>query len=56
MRPALAALAAVALLPTAAPAQDVNPKQHGWLTDYAAAKAEARRTGKPIMLVFRCNP
>lgn len=56
MRPTLAAVAAVVLLPAAAPAQDVNPKQHGWHTDYAAARAEARKTGKPIMLVFRCNP
>ena len=28
----------------------------GWHTDYAAAKAEAKRTGKPIFLVFRCEP
>jgi hypothetical protein len=56
MRPALAAVAAVVLLPAAATAQNLDPKQHGWHTDYAAAKAEARRAGKPIMLVFRCNP
>ena len=55
MRHALAGLA-LALLPAAAAAADVNPKQFGWHTDYAAAKAEARRTGKPIMLVFRCDP
>lgn len=28
-------------------------QQGGWLTDYAAAKAEARKTGKPLMIVFR---
>ncbi len=28
----------------------------GWYGDYAAAKAEAKRTGKPIFLVFRCEP
>jgi hypothetical protein len=28
----------------------------GWHTDYDTAKAEARRTGKPIFLVFRCEP
>ena len=28
----------------------------GWHTDYAAGKAEAKRTGKPIFLVFRCEP
>ncbi len=55
MRPLLAGLA-VALLPAGAAAADVNPKQFGWHTDYPAAKAEAKRTGKPIMLVFRCNP
>jgi hypothetical protein len=24
-----------------------------WLTDYEQARAEARRTGKPILLIFR---
>jgi hypothetical protein len=28
----------------------------GWYGSYAAGKAEARRTGKPMMLVFRCQP
>ncbi len=28
----------------------------GWHTDYATARAEARRTGKPLFLVFRCEP
>jgi len=32
------------------------PGKTNWWTDYAAAKAEARRTGKPIFLVFRCMP
>lgn len=27
-----------------------------WWTDYSAAKAEARRTGRPLFLVFRCMP
>jgi hypothetical protein len=27
-----------------------------WLNDYEAGKAEARRTGKPMLLVFRCQP
>jgi hypothetical protein len=30
--------------------------RYGWLTSYPAALAEARRTGKPIFLVFRCEP
>jgi len=28
----------------------------GWHTDYAIAQAEARKTGKPLMIVFRCQP
>jgi hypothetical protein len=27
-----------------------------WQTDYARARAEARRTGKPLFVVFRCQP
>jgi serine protease Do len=37
-------------------AQRPNVKAAGWLTDYAAAKAEAKRTGKPLFVVFRCEP
>lgn len=33
-----------------APSREVE-----WLTDYAAARAEAARTGKPIFAVFRCQ-
>jgi hypothetical protein len=33
-----------------------DPAEFGWRTDYAAARAEAKRTGKPIFLVFRCEP
>lgn len=31
-------------------------KKYGWHTDYASARAEARRTSKPLMVVFRCEP
>ncbi len=31
-------------------------KKFGWHTDYATAKAEAKRSGKPLMVVFRCEP
>jgi hypothetical protein len=34
----------------------LDPARHGWHSDYAAARAEAKRTGKPIFLVFRCEP
>jgi hypothetical protein len=30
--------------------------QHGWHADLAAAKTLARKTGKPLMVVFRCEP
>ena len=30
--------------------------KHGWHTDYEAAEDEARRSGKPMMIVFRCVP
>lgn len=30
--------------------------RYGWLTDYSKAKAEARKTGKPMMVVLRCVP
>jgi hypothetical protein len=31
-------------------------KQFGWHTDLDGAKTTARQTGKPIFLVFRCDP
>jgi hypothetical protein len=34
----------------------LDPAKFGWLNDYAEARAEARRTGKPIFLIFRCEP
>ncbi len=30
--------------------------QKGWLNDLNAAKARAQQTGKPLMVVFRCDP
>ncbi len=30
--------------------------RHGWLSSYSQAKDQARRDGKPMMLVFRCVP
>jgi hypothetical protein len=51
-------IAVVVSLIVAAPlfAQKVNPKATGWYTDYASARAEARRTGKPLFVAFRCEP
>lgn len=30
--------------------------RNGWLSDYRQAKEQARQSGKPMMLVFRCVP
>jgi hypothetical protein len=51
---ALSALLVAAGTASAAPKPDAA--KYGWHTDYDAAKAEAKRTGKPIFLVFRCEP
>jgi hypothetical protein len=51
---ALPTLLVVAGTSIAAPKPDAA--KFGWHADYSAAKAEARRTGKPMMLVFRCEP
>ena len=46
-------LLAVALFwPALLPAQDTVD----WLDSYEAALEEAKRTGKPIFLEFRCSP
>ncbi len=34
----------------------LEPNRYGWHSDYAAALQEARRSGKPLFLVFRCEP
>jgi hypothetical protein len=38
-----------------APGQ-VYPAQFGWQTNLEQAKALARKTGKPLFVVFRCQP
>jgi hypothetical protein len=38
------------------PATAAELKRTGWLTDYPAARAAARRAGKPVFVVFRCEP
>jgi hypothetical protein len=30
--------------------------QKGWVNDFSAAKAHAQKIGKPMMVVFRCDP
>jgi len=44
-------------LPGVAAAQDTGDKnEKGWHTDYIFARDLARKTGKPMMVVFRCGP
>ena len=58
MKRSLATLALLVLPVPAAHAQAgrADPARFGWHTNYDDARAEARRTGKPIFLVFRCEP
>jgi hypothetical protein len=49
-------VAAAVSLPNAVAADDVDPRKFGWHVDYATAKAEAKRNGKPLLVVFRCEP
>ena len=56
MNRSLAGLALLLLVPGIAEAQKVDAARHGWVADYSKGLAEARRTGKPIFLVFRCEP
>lgn len=55
MIPSLTAVV-LAVLSVHAPVGRADPARFGWYTDYDAARTEARRTGKPIFLVFRCEP
>ena len=47
---------------TSAVAQRFNSDEHqearelGWIFDYDEAKATARKTNRPMMVVFRCVP
>jgi hypothetical protein len=49
-------VAGFALIVHAVRAEELKPGKFGWHSDYALAKAEARRSGKPLMVVFRCEP
>ena len=41
----------VAVRPAAAQSDEIS-----WFDNYAEAREEAKRTGKPILLEFRCEP
>jgi len=58
LRILLASMAAVLLSAAGAPAQvgKGGANKFGWYGDYKNALAEAKRSGKPIFLVFRCEP
>lgn len=59
---AVAALGLLALTGTPGLAQFKGPKgdaqasRYGWLSSLSEGKAQARRTGKPLMVVIRCVP
>ena len=36
--------------------RDQDAARHGWLPSLADGKVQARKTGKPIMVVLRCVP
>ena len=54
------ALGAVALADTSVLAQRRGRGEpggrYGWLSSLAAGKAQARQSGKPLMVVVRCVP
>jgi serine protease Do len=58
MRLLFVSMAAVLLGAAGAAAQvgKGGGNKFGWYSDYKVALAEAKRTGKPIFLVFRCEP
>ncbi len=36
-------------------ASKVAPSK-GWLSDFSSARVQAQKTGKPLMVIFRCDP
>ena len=36
--------------------RDKDAAKYGWLPSLAEGKAQAKKTGKPIMVVLRCVP
>ena len=54
----LVAAAAGLLLAAPAGAKPLTQlaQANGWRTDYRLAREEARKAGKPLMVVFRCEP
>lgn len=48
-------LATSGLVHAQSPASKVAP-QKGWHTTLETARAQAQKTGKPMMVIFRCDP
>jgi hypothetical protein len=44
------------LLTLAGSAVGQSPAKSGWFADYQAGQAAARSSGKPLFVVFRCQP
>jgi hypothetical protein len=52
-------VAGVLLTASTASAQSAASKvagKYGWHTSWETARAEAQRAGKPLFVVFRCDP
>jgi hypothetical protein len=62
MRCSSLAMAAIGLAACAAPHAAAQPKggpngaAYGWLSSLEQGKAQARKSGKPLMVVIRCVP
>lgn len=54
--PFLAAFLAFTTLPLTAQQQQTDDDSLYWLDNYQAAVKEAKATGKPIFLEYRCEP
>jgi len=49
-------LGLLVLVPGSAEPQGKKRARGNWHGDYIAARALAMKTGKPLMVVFRCEP
>jgi hypothetical protein len=52
----LLSLAACGAIQPAAVYAQLRPEFYGWQTSLERGKALARQTGKPLFVVFRCQP
>ncbi|MCC6420393.1 MAG: hypothetical protein IT429_19325 [Gemmataceae bacterium] len=53
---AMAALGLAAALHGSRQPVEQVARAKGWFTSYAAARAAAQKSGKPLLVVFRCQP